>query len=117
MNRNTQAVAYDVDRIVRLLSAAGLPSDSADRVAPTFDTGVKQTLDQLFDTADYLLDTRGAIVLSVLGAILLRRAGVNSVALAPDLAAAAEEWDRILGEDLYEPFFDLDAPADPPAYG
>jgi hypothetical protein len=100
-------LSHDRDRIVRLLIAAGLPTDAAGRVALTFATGMRKTLDQLFDTADFLLDARGAIVLSVLGAIVLRRAGVDPVTLAPELAAAAQEWDDILGKDFYEPFWDL----------
>ena len=105
MPETVQHVEYDHQRITRLLIATGLSADSAARLAATFATGVGQTLEQLFGGDDFLLDTRGAIVLSVLGAILLRRAGADPLTLAPEIARVAEQWDDILGEGLYGPFF------------
>jgi hypothetical protein len=113
MKDDTRQTDFDVERIARLLVAAGLPSERAQRVAAGFDSGMGDTLEQLFGADDCLLETRGAIVLSVIGAILLRRAGINPVALAPEIAAAAEEWDGILGEGLYGPFFEVAPPAEP----
>ena len=98
------AADYDRLRIAALLTAAGLPPQSAVRIAASFDQAIFDTLETLFCGNDFLLDTRGGIILSVLGAILVRRAGRDPLDLAPEVAKAAGEWDARLGEAVYGPF-------------
>jgi hypothetical protein len=97
------AVDFSVDRAgaVRVLIEAGLRDDIAERVALAFGEGPSRTPDELNDTIDFVRDI--ALSLSVVGAMLLLRNGVNPVALAPSVLAEAQALRDFLEDGLAEP--------------
>ena len=93
-----------LQRLTRMYRQFGFDDEQAAKAAAHFEPDLHAFLAELHGAADYWLGSRGAMVMAVLATIIVRRDPPAALPAA-DLDEVAHDFDELLGEGLYGPFF------------